>query len=126
MANNKGMKIPHDKAIAILDVLEGRTEPEDAKQEAFILKVQKIYFSWTDASDDYIQNNAEMVIPSALGFWAVDSQGVPTRPDSHHSWLYSKQHKFWVAGKPSKAVQFYIDKIRNERSYKRNTLGGRK
>lgn len=126
--NGKGLKIDHSKAKAILDVLEGRTEPEDDKQEAFILKVHKIYFSWLDATDDDIQQNADIIIPCVLARWAVDSDGVPTRPDSHHSWAYAKQHQLWLNRGPSPAVRFHIDKIRQERqnkAYKRGVMGNK-
>ena len=69
------VKINHDQAVDILDVLEGRREPADDKQAKFCEKVVKVYFSWRNADPIWIMQHIESIIPLALATWRVNHEG---------------------------------------------------
>ena len=105
-----GQKISHQQAVDILDVLEGRKQPENDKQATFCGTVHKVYFAWRNADPLWIMANIEAVIPLALSGWAVNHEGRPTRPDSEQSWQFAKKYQLWQSGAPYGLAKHYIDK----------------
>lgn len=112
LSNNTGLKITHQQAIDILDVLEGRKEPADDKQARFAEKVNKVYFSWRTADPLWIADNLNEIMPQVLAEWAVDSRGIPTRPDNGHSWQFAKRYQLYANKRPASMALFHIDKIK--------------
>jgi hypothetical protein len=107
----KGMKITHQQAVDILDVLEGRKEPEDEKQAAFAERVHRVYFSWREADPLYIMGHIDQIVPFALAEWAVDTRGVPARPDNGHSWDFARRYQLWANKAPANQAKHYIEKL---------------
>lgn len=105
------MKITHEQAVDILDVLEGRKEPSDAKQEKFCERVHKVYFSWRSADPLWIQENLDAIMPFVLAEWAVDAHGRPVRPDNSHSWQFAKRWGLYANKRPASLALFHINKM---------------
>ena len=105
-----GQKITHDQAVSILDVLDGRKEPQDDKQATFCEKVVKVYFAWREADPLWIMSNISTITPLALATWAVDSNGKPTRPDSEPSWTFAKKYELWKHNGPYGHAKNIIDR----------------
>ncbi len=50
--------LPHDKALAIWNVLNGTVEPTE-EQAAFIATVERVYLDWRKAPADYLEKYAD-------------------------------------------------------------------
>jgi len=53
LASGQGIELTAEKGLAIWQVLQGQVEPTP-EQEAFCMKVTKIYLNWHNAPLDYL------------------------------------------------------------------------
>jgi hypothetical protein len=80
LENNKKQDIAHDKALDIWNVLTGKTEGTEA-QQAYCLKIKKLYLDWHTAPDDYLIKHQDIIREFVLNEWMTTLQGVITRPE---------------------------------------------
>lgn len=89
--NDKKIQMAPDSAVALWNVLTGKTEGNE-QQQKFALTVKKVYLNWRTAPDDYLIKNREILVPIVKNEWMVScaksdaygehtSSGISTRPD---------------------------------------------
>lgn len=85
---------------------KGLQNPEtlDKDQLKYLERVKGIYLNWRFASDEYVSDNLQWIVPMTLNEWLVDRNGRFVRPGSDHAWRFAKKWGLWSMGAPTHLI----------------------